>query len=107
MSLLWPGCGSFHMMWPKTNSKHKNYTSIRKRGKELLLWHSRLRIQCCHCRGPGSIPSPVPLVKGLGLPQLPCRLQLQLGSEPWPRERGHGVAVKKEKKWTLRWVGVF
>ena len=50
------------------------------------------------CWDTGSNPRLARLVKNLALPQLQLRLQLLLGSDPWPRNSiCHGVAGKKKK----------
>ena len=52
------------------------------------------------CWDTGSIPEPAEWVKDLALPQLPRhRLQLWLGSDPWPgNSTCHRVVGKKRKK---------
>ena len=65
------------------------------------------RSSCCgaigsvvslQCQDAGFISGPAQWLKGSVLPQLWCRLQLQLRSDPWPRNSMcHGV-TKKEKK---------
>ena len=59
-------------------------------------------------RGERLIPSPVSWVKGSGIAALPCRLQLQLRSSPWPRRLPYvmGMAIK-EKKSLLRCFKIF
>ena len=58
------------------------------------------------CSGTGSIPSPVQWVKDLVLLELWCRLQLQLGFNPWPSNfHMHGCGQKKKKKKKVQvWV---
>ena len=47
------------------------------------------------CWGTGSIPGPAQEVKDLGLPQLWLRLQLWLGSDPWP---GSSICLRAAEK---------
>ena len=48
--------------------------------------------------GSGPRPGPAQWVKDLALPQLRLRSQLQLGSDPWPRNSICCEAAKKGKK---------
>ena len=67
--------------------------------EEFLVWNSRIRIQFCVCGGVGLIPSLVRWAKGLVLPQLWHRSQLQLGFDLWPRNfHMLWVPLKKERK---------
>ena len=51
------------------------------------------------CWDAGLIPSPAQWVKDLAMPQLWLRSQLQLESDPWPRNSMcHGVAKKNQRR---------
>ena len=54
----------------------------------------------CLCKGTGSMPDPGQWVKDPGLLQLWCRLQLQLGFDPWAGKvhMSRGQLKKKKKK---------
>ena len=54
-------------------------------------------------RDAGCILGPAQWVKDLVLPQLQCRLPLQLGSDPWPGNSMCCRAAKKEKKKLYQW----
>ena len=54
----------------------------------------------------GWTPGPAQWVKDLALPQLPLRLQLQLGSDPWPGNSMYHRAAKKEQKKNIMLLSV-
>ena len=56
---------------------------------------SEVSLECWYT---GSIPVPAQWVKDPALPQLQCRWQLWLGSDPWPGNSICCGVAKKEKK---------
>ena len=55
-------------------------------------------------QGHGLIPSLAQWVKDLALPQLGRRSQLQLGSDPWPRNSACCGAAKKKN--IIHWLSL-
>ena len=74
-----------HFVWATYIIKIFPETTLKKKKREFLLWHSGLRIQHCLCGYEGSIPSPAQLVKHPALLQQWHRSQWQFGFDPWPR----------------------
>ena len=84
-------------------------TSLRKidqlfQKMEFPVWHSRLKIWHClysnwgHCRGKGSISSPVQCVKDPALLQLWHRLQLCLGFDLLAQKLPYAVGAGKRER---------
>ena len=76
---------------PRINFQHFN----KMLKEEFPLWLSRLRTWC-FCEDMGSIPGVAQWVKHGVLLWLWCRLQLQLQSDPWPRN------LHKPHVWPLK-----
>ena len=102
----WPG--KFHIMLqglPKKKKRRKEGRKERKKGERerkkgrkgkkekffpgIFLWHSRLRIQRCHCRVLGQVAA---VVQIQFLPQNSCMLWA------WPKSV-KSVLIKKKVNW--------
>ena len=94
MSLLWQGLnsypGNFWMLRACPKKKRKTRSSHCST-VELVLSLEQWDV--------GSIPGPAQWIKDLALPQLWCRSQLWLGSDPWLQKSiCHRVAKKEKQK---------
>ena len=96
----WAMTGTPSLLFSKGKKTKQNKTKKQKQKQELLLWCNGIGgILGALGHGGDSIPSPAQWVMDPALPQLWLRLQMRLGSDPWPwNSTCHGAAKEKERK---------
>ena len=81
----------------KVKTESPRSTCSKSFTREFLLWCNRI-CSVSRAQGCGFDPSPAQWVKDPVLPQLWCRFQLRLGSDPWPGKSICRKAAKRENK---------